>query len=106
MLDEISTAITISIPLLVLVLLELLISCGLESAMIKRIIEIILNIFNNGYSLDLKDLNLKLSDDDIFRLLTFLNLKKYIKNIMNGINSNNQRNSGFLKTILSIYKVN
>ena len=43
--------------------------------MIKRTVEIILNIFNNGYSLDLKDFNLKLSNDDIFRLLTFFEPK-------------------------------
>jgi len=48
-----STAITMSIPLLVLVLTELLISCGLDNAIINKEIIANLKISKKGYILDL-----------------------------------------------------
>ena len=50
-----STAITMSIPLLVLVLTELLISCGLDNAIINKEIIPNLKISKKGYILDLRN---------------------------------------------------
>ena len=74
MLEEISTAITISIPLLVFVLTELLISCGLARATIINDMVISLKISSIGKIFDLNPILKSLTDEILNEFVLFFKL--------------------------------